>query len=380
MQRVEAGEFAMHAEHAVEGEDRVFVGVGEEERPRGEERGEFRVVPAIGVHHEHAVAVAFHDAVDHMVVEIGDAGDGDGDLDAVVERGGIPRVSAATGAAGHADFGGVDLRARLEVVEGADAVPSLDAGGGVAAGIPPELAEAARAVVHAFELAELNRVDRETHVTVAREPFAVVLVTGLVAEARLAVLHGGVTAGVENRGGAGGEIFRDVEIRGHVEARQRLEVEVLDGELGVLDATGEGGLEIGLLRARREAEHFKEFLANLRAPVGPVAEGFDLGERRAREAFRLDAEILGEHAVGGVGRRRGRRRRGEGGRAGEGEQGNEGGETRGEAGSFHSGEISGARRAHWVSPSGCGRGGDRRGCRFSAATRRPSPTIRRARR
>ena len=40
VQRVEAGELAMHAHHTVEREDAVLVGIGEEERARGEERGE----------------------------------------------------------------------------------------------------------------------------------------------------------------------------------------------------------------------------------------------------------------------------------------------------------------------------------------------------
>ena len=200
VQRVEAREFAVDAEHTVEGEDRVFVGVGEEERARGEQGGEFRVVPAIGIHHEHTVAVALDGAVDHVVVEIGDAGDGHGDLDAVVECGGVPRVGAATGATGHADLLGVDLGAGLEVVECADAVPRLHTSGRVAAGVPPKLTEAARAVMHALKFAQLDGVDGEADVAVTCEPCAMVLVAGFVSEARWAVFHNRVAADVEDGG------------------------------------------------------------------------------------------------------------------------------------------------------------------------------------
>ena len=47
-------------------------------------------VPAVGVDHEHAVAVAFDAAVDDVVLQVGDAGDGDGDFDALVEGGDVP--------------------------------------------------------------------------------------------------------------------------------------------------------------------------------------------------------------------------------------------------------------------------------------------------
>ena len=65
-------------------------------------------------------------------VEAGEvAGYGDG-VDAGVERGEKSCHGAAAGAAEGSDAVGVDFWARDEVVDGADAVPGDDAGGGVA--------------------------------------------------------------------------------------------------------------------------------------------------------------------------------------------------------------------------------------------------------
>ena len=334
MERVDPGDGGMDADDAVEREDGILVGVGDEQRARGDQGGELPVVPAVGVHHEHAVAVALDRAVDDVVAQIGDARHGHGDADALVERGGVPRVSAAAGAARHADARGVDLGTRLQVVDCAHAVPSLDAGRGIAARVPPVHAEPARAVVHALELAELDRIDREADVAVAREPRAVVLVAGLVAEAQLPVLNHRVSAGVEDGGSLlPAEVARHPEVGGDVEARQRLEMKLLDRELGVLDAAGHDRLQVRAFRQRREPEHLQQLLAVGGAAGLPVVERADLGERGLGEPGRLRAEVVGEHEVGRTGRGGGRGGRTQP-RCGEKQGGDGCGET---AGGFHAG-------------------------------------------
>ena len=57
---------------------------------RRDQRGDLVVVPAIGVHHEHAVAVALDAAVHDVIAQRGDARGGRGGLDALVERGDLP--------------------------------------------------------------------------------------------------------------------------------------------------------------------------------------------------------------------------------------------------------------------------------------------------
>jgi len=87
---VESGKFVAGADHAVEWEERILVSVDDEERARGGAGGEHWVAPSVGVYEEHAVAMAFDCAVDHIIVEVGDAGDGGGGFDAGIKRGGEP--------------------------------------------------------------------------------------------------------------------------------------------------------------------------------------------------------------------------------------------------------------------------------------------------
>src|SRR5205807_6854629 len=94
-----------------------------------------------------------------------------------------------------ADLLRIDLRARHEVIDCANAVPALDSGGGVAVVVPPPAFEVVGAVVDARDLAELQRVDDEANVAVGGEPQAVVLERGLVAVAPTAR----VSANVEDR-------------------------------------------------------------------------------------------------------------------------------------------------------------------------------------
>src|SRR5687768_7322667 len=98
----------------------------------------------------------FHRAVDDVIVEIGNAGDRGRYFDAVVERDGPPTVSATARPAGRSETRLVDVRSRFEVIQGANAVPGFDAGGRVAARIPPPHSFTMGAVVEAKNLAELQ--------------------------------------------------------------------------------------------------------------------------------------------------------------------------------------------------------------------------------
>jgi hypothetical protein len=73
-----------------------------------------------------------------------------------------------------------------------------------------------------LEFAELNRIDRETHVAVAREPLTVMLIVRFRAVADAAFLHVGVPADIENRGHFSVSIFRQIKISRGVQTRHRL--------------------------------------------------------------------------------------------------------------------------------------------------------------
>src|SRR5690606_16055395 len=123
VQLVDFADLHVDIDDAIEREDPVLVGVGDEQRPGSDQGRDHRVVPAEGVDLEHAVAVPFDTAVHDVIIQTGDAGDGDGGLDALVEGGDPPAVRTATGAAGDADPLGIDFGAALQVVDRADAVP-----------------------------------------------------------------------------------------------------------------------------------------------------------------------------------------------------------------------------------------------------------------
>src|SRR5262249_21311704 len=171
---------------AVHREGTVVVRVSEQERPRRDQGGNRRPLPLIRVHQEHAVAVAVDDLVGDVALQVAHAADRHGTLHALVGGGDPERRRPAAGNAGHGDPVGIDVGPGAAVIDGPHSVPALDAGGRVAAGLPPPAAFAVRPVVDAGDLAELQRVDDEANVAVAAEPHAVVLEGRLVAVAATA--------------------------------------------------------------------------------------------------------------------------------------------------------------------------------------------------
>src|SRR5205814_9739223 len=80
-------------------------------------------VPVAGITdmHNHIV----DGTIDDVIVHVGDAGDGDSAGDAIVESGGPRGISAAAGAAGDADFRGIDCGARGQILDRAYGGPGL---------------------------------------------------------------------------------------------------------------------------------------------------------------------------------------------------------------------------------------------------------------
>ncbi len=238
--------------HAVERKDPVGVAIADHQGPRRDQGSHQGVVPAESVDEVHAVAVPLDAAIDHMVLQVGDARHGYGGLDAVVNRRDPPAIRASAGSPGHTEPLGIDLLARLEVVERPDAVPGLDAGRRVAAVCPPPHAVAIGSVVNPLDLAELEGVDHQAGVAVACEPHAVVLIAGLVAVAHAVLLHPAVAANVENCGDAPLALARQIEVAGDVQPGPRLEVQLLDNDIVALDPASDRRLEIAPLGQRIE--------------------------------------------------------------------------------------------------------------------------------
>src|SRR5207244_6973980 len=165
---------------------RVVIGVAKEHRPRGDQSGDGGPLPTISVDHQHAIAVMVDDLVLDVAFQVAHAADGDGAADALVGRGDPDGGRPAAGDAGDADALGIDVGATDEIIDGADAVPALDAGRRIAAGLRPPSAFAIGAVVDAGDFTQLQRVDDEADVAVRGEPHAVVLEGGFVAIAAAA--------------------------------------------------------------------------------------------------------------------------------------------------------------------------------------------------
>ena len=75
--------------------------------------------------------MALHAAVDDVIAHTGYPRHGHGGLYALVEGGDPPTIGSPTRPAGDADAFAVDLGSGLQVVDAANAVPCLYAGGGV---------------------------------------------------------------------------------------------------------------------------------------------------------------------------------------------------------------------------------------------------------
>src|SRR5262249_23768531 len=147
------------------------------------------------------------------------------------------------------------VRTTFEIIQRTNAVPTLDAGGRVAARLPPPAvfddilafkSVAAEmpvwgpigAVVNAGNLAQLQRIDNEANVTVAREPNAVVLECRLVAVAALA----GMTADVKDGRQLSIDFLGPIQVTCHIQARLALEVQFLDDHLASLCGAGGSGM------------------------------------------------------------------------------------------------------------------------------------------
>ncbi len=84
----------------------------------------------------------------------------------------------------------------------------------------------------------MQSIDDQADIAVPCEPFGVVLISRFVAVADVILLYACVAAYVKNRRGGSFEVFGNIQVPRDVEARSRLKVDILDGELLVLDPAG----------------------------------------------------------------------------------------------------------------------------------------------
>ena len=287
----------MQAYYAVKREYFVLVAVGDKKRPRGNQCGDEGIIPLICVYEIHAVAMPFHASVDDVVLQIGDAGNGNGDFDAFVQCRYPPTVSAPTRPAGNPDAIGVDFFSGFKIIQGADAVEGFGAGGCVAATVPPPHVIPVGAVVNALDFAHLYCVDGQAYVAVAGEPRTVMLVAYLVAVTDAVDFDGAMTAEVKDRRCRFVQVFGKIEIAGHIEPGHGLEMNLLDGKLFLLNRASHNALEIGLWGHWIESKHLKELLSIDLTFILPVFQRFDIGQTPNLKFGGFCTKVFGYHAV-----------------------------------------------------------------------------------
>src|SRR5439155_27313137 len=100
-------------------------------------RGARGEIPAIGVDHVHAIAVALDAPVHDVIFQVRHAGDRDEAGRAVVDGGQPPGIGPAAATAGDADLRTVNLGPGFQVIDGPHGIPRLDPGRRATAADPP---------------------------------------------------------------------------------------------------------------------------------------------------------------------------------------------------------------------------------------------------
>src|SRR5262249_2259840 len=150
------------------------------------------------------------------------------DFDAFIGCGDPEGRGAATRDARDREALRIHFRSALEVIEGADPIPAFDSRGRIAPGLPPPTIVAVSAMVNPGDLAQLQRVDDQTHIPMGGKPHPVMLKGGLITVATFARMTADVKDGRKFGAcrGRGGQI----EVACDVQMRAALEMQLLDAE------------------------------------------------------------------------------------------------------------------------------------------------------
>ena len=141
---------------SIQWENAVAICVADEKRTGGDHRGQLWVIPLEGVDEEHAITVSFHTIINNVILQVGDAGNGDCCSNAFIQGCNPPTVDSTATTPGNTDSIRVNFVSRFEVVNGANAIPRFDSGWRVAAAEPPPHVVAVSPMVDAFNFTELQ--------------------------------------------------------------------------------------------------------------------------------------------------------------------------------------------------------------------------------
>ena len=132
-QRVDPAHVLINAENAINRENAVLVRVADQQRPRSHQRHEAVIVPAVGVHVEHAVAVTLDAAIDDVIVHRRHPCRRGRRLDALIQCRHPPRVGSSATASGHSKTCFVHLGPGFQIIQCPHPRPGFQPGRCVAA-------------------------------------------------------------------------------------------------------------------------------------------------------------------------------------------------------------------------------------------------------
>ena len=130
----------------------------------------------------------------------------------------------------------------------------------------------------ALNFTQLQRVDNETDIAIAREPNTVMLVMNLVAETHAIFFHAPVTAHVKNRGRGFFDALGHIKIAGDIQTRLRLKMNFPNLKLRVLQFSGDRRFERCTRRHGIEPQHLVHLPAICFLSGIPVFNCFDFGK------------------------------------------------------------------------------------------------------
>ncbi len=129
-----------------------------------------------------------------------------------------------------------------------------------------------------FKLTKLDGIDDQTNVAIASEPCTVVLVVNLVSVANAVFHDASVTTHVQNRWQGLSHFRRPIQIRGHIQSRHRLEVQLFDHHVVLANFACHGRVQFAPFWHRVQSQHVQQLLPVHRSLARPVLQILDVRE------------------------------------------------------------------------------------------------------
>ena len=263
-QPVDVPYLTMNVDNSFQRKNRVFVGVGNQQRSRSNEGGDFGIIPPVCVNHEHAVAMTFDAAVHHMIAQRRSSSDRNSTANAFIKCGDPPAVGTATGPTCDTNSGRIHLRTSLKIIQRPNTVPRFDSRRRVAAGVPPPAIHLVGAMMNPLNLSQLQSINDQAVVPVTGKPASVIVIMSLIAVADAVLFDLSMTANIQNGRQWFISVLWPIEITCDVEPWHGLKVNSFDNEFRFFGHSLHHRLQRCFCRQRIQPKHIEQLLSQLR--------------------------------------------------------------------------------------------------------------------